>query len=217
MKRARYYVTSGIILGIMFAIACTPRTRVTASWASPQAEEMAFNNVLVAVMVDNVNVKRSLESMLVQELMDEGIDATMSLDIFPPKYRDGLADRDEIMDLIRENGYDGIMTVALIDTETETRYVPGRTTYAPSRFFPYYGRFYGYYSHWHPRLFEPGYYRTDRTYFYETNFYDAETEELIWSAQSESMDPARAERFSRQFASSIVREMKGDEIVATVR
>jgi hypothetical protein len=216
MRNFRFYITTGIVFGMMFAVACAPSTRVTASWTNPQAAERDYNNVLVAVMVENVNVKRSVENMIVQELRDEGINATMSLDVFPPQFRDGLPDRDELMQLIRDNGYDAIVTVALVDTETETRYVPGSATYAPSRFFPYYGRFYGYYSHWYPRIYEPGYYRQDRTYFYETNLYDTQTEELVWSAQSESMDPARADRFSRQFAASIVDELTGDNIVASV-
>jgi hypothetical protein len=216
MKNIRYYIMSGIIIATLLIISCAPQTRVTGSWSSPEAAQTNYNNVLVAVMVENANVKRSLESTIVRELMNEGINASMSIEAFPPRFREGLADRDEIMDLIRENEYDAIMTVALIDTETETRYVPGRTRYAPSAAFPYYGRFYGYYSHWFPRVYQQGYYREDRTYFYETNMYDAETEELIWSAQSETMVPARAERFSRQFASSIVSELTDDEIVASV-
>jgi hypothetical protein len=43
--------------------------------------------------------------------------------------------------------------------------------------------------------------------------YDAETEDLIWSAQSETYNPVNLETFSENFAEEIVEELQAKKII----
>src|SRR5690606_23752299 len=106
-----------------------------------------------------------------------------------------------------------ILTVALIDKETETRYVPGNAGYAPMPRFGYYGTFWGYYNTWYPTLYSPGYYEGEKVYFIETNLYDADTEELLWSAQSETYNPRNLPDFASTFADVVVSRMERDDLL----
>jgi hypothetical protein len=137
------------------------------------------------------------------------------MESFPPSFSDDAKDIDnsDMLDKIRKTGVDGIITIALIDKETENRYVPGDYGYAPVTRFRYYGRFSGYYTMWYPTMYSPGYYEQNKIYFIEVNFYDANSEELVWSAQSETYNPSSLGQFSKEFAAVIVSKMQQDGVL----
>lgn len=56
-------------------------------------------------------------------------------------------------------------------------------------------------------------YTEGKVYFIETNLYDAETEKLIWSAQSESYDPSDLKDFAEDFADLIVGRLVGNGLI----
>lgn len=200
-------ILTGFLLCLLFMAGCSPATQITGTWSDPQAQNINYDNVLVFAMTDRVNIKESVENALAEELRAQGVNVTTSLEQFPPRFREGMVEsKDEMMEFINQNRYDGIITVAVVDEETETRYVPGGAGYAPMGRFGYYGGFWPYYSHWGP-MYQPGYYEEDRVYFLETNLYDAETEQLVWSAQSETTNPRELDNFANQFSEVIVDEM----------
>jgi hypothetical protein len=200
----------GMVVCLLLLTGCRPATEVTATWTNPQAQEINYNNVLVFAITERVSVKQSLETALAEELRAEGINASTSIEEFPPRLRDqAIESKSDMMEIIEGNRYDAVLTVAIVDEETETRYVPGAGArpWAPMGRFGYYGNFWGYYNHWSPFMYDPGYYQEDKIYFIETNLYDASTEQLVWSAQSESMNPNRLESLSDQLAEVTVNEL----------
>ena len=196
-----------IILTLLVINSCSPTTRVTGTWENPEIDRSDFTNVLVAAMTENVNVRQQVEDVVAQQLEKQGIHTSKSMDIFPPDIHENLMEKDDLLETIRNNGHDAVLTITLIDEQTETRYEPGNVSYSPTHRFGYYRSFWGYYSHWHPRVYEPGYYTEDKIYFLETNLYDLESENLVWSAQSETVNPQSLQTFSEQFASSIIEEL----------
>lgn len=163
---------------------------------------------MVSAMTEKVTVKQTVEDLMAAELAARGVDATKSITLFPPKFsEEQMNDKDAMVNAIRSNGHDAILTIALIDEETESRYVPGSTTYAPLTTYHYYGSFWGYYTHRYPMVSDAGYYTQDRVYFVEANLYDARTEELVWSAQTETINPNSFYRAAEKFAEVTVEAM----------
>lgn len=118
-----------------------------------------------------------------------------------------------MLDEIGKIGADAILTVSLIDKETDTRYVPGSYDYAPYPRYNFYGRFWGYYSYWYPVIYTPGYYVNEKTYYIETNLYDANTQELVWSAQSETYSPSGLHDFASEYAQLIAKKLKQENVI----
>lgn len=147
------------------------------------------------------------------ELIAKGIYATLNEETLPPGPVENDQDKNEIMDIIKENGADGILTIAIIDKAAESRYAPGPRPYAPYPRYPYYGSFWGYYDYWYPYFQRPGYYSLENVYYIETNLFDAESEDLIWSAQSKTYEQANLETFSEDYAIEVVEEMVEDGII----
>ncbi|HET8858939.1 DUF4136 domain-containing protein [Marivirga sp.] len=213
MKNLKY--TLFIFLGLMVFIGCSPSTNITATWKNPDLSESGFNNILVTAMVNNVSARESLETELALQLSKKGVLATQGMNLFPPDLRDEkMGSKSELLNAINENKFDALITINLVESEMETRYVPGTTAYAPLNSFGYYGNFWGYYNYWYPTVYDPGYYDTVKSYFLETNLYDAETEKLIWSAQSETVSPGTIENLSEDYSNIITRKLMNEGLIS---
>lgn len=201
--KATPFIFSVLLLGVLSS--CSPSVKILGSWTSPSKPAEGYSKIFVTALTDNVLARQTVEQDLDNLLLEEGIEANSSFDILPPGFRSNGVDKEQVINKIRENGNDAILTVALLDQTNETRYVPG-TTYMPMSY-GYYGRFWGYYNYYNPVMYDPGYYTTDKNYYLEANLYDAQTEELIWSSQSEATNPSSLESFSVTFSKSVVDQL----------
>jgi hypothetical protein len=203
-----------IFLIVLFACSSS-NTVLTGTWKTPTLKniEKPLRNILVVAMVDNIPAKATIESDLAAEIRISGIMATRSMDVFPPNFVDEMNDREKLLSKIREQSLDGILTVCLLDEQTESRYVPGVRGYAPYPAYGYYGNFWGYFSYWYPRTYTPGYYINEKTYFIETNLYDAKSGDILWSAQSETYSPDSLLPFSSDLTGKIARELREEDLI----
>lgn len=198
----------------LLLLACSPATEITGSWKSDNSYPEKINKILVTALTGKVNVRQTVESDLVKELQKNGYIAIKSIDVIPPTFsEEKTPDKEALLSKIKGTGVDVILTVALIDKETENRYVPGNVGYTPVTRFGYYGRFWGYYNTWYPTLYSPGYYTEEKTYFIETNLYDAGNEQLLWSAQSETYNPGGLSGFSKDFSAVVLDKLKKDGVL----
>lgn len=197
-----------VVLASLLLWGCTPTTRITGTWKNPDAGTQRYSKIMVVALSDNVRARQTVETDMQAQLQQKGIESSRSIDVFPPTMtQKGGPDVNEILSKVREQDYDAILTVALLDEETETRYVPGTYGYTPMTRFGWYGRFRGYYTYWYPTIYDPGYYTEEKTYFLETNLYDVETEQLQWSAQTQSHSPASLRKASVNLAELTVNRM----------
>jgi hypothetical protein len=192
--------------------ACAPVTVITGSWKSPDYQSKNYKNILVAALTSHAVSKATVENDLSALLNSYNITATKSINLFPPEISNSDSDRNTIMQKVKGKNIDAILTVSLLKKETESRYLRGAYPYNPELRFDYYRSFWGYYTYWYPYGYSPEYY-TESTYYFETNLYDTKTEELVWSAQSQTYDFADLSKFSKDFANGIVNKLKADGIL----
>lgn len=204
-----------LLIGIVLIFqSCASETQITGSWKKTGAEVNQINSILVTALTEKANARQTVEEDLAKGLREKGYKATRSIDVMPPKFTENKElNKEELLDKIKKTNIDAILTIALLDKNTETRYVPGTYGYTPVTRFEYYGRFLGYYSTWYPTLYSPGYYSEDNVYFIEANLYDAKTEELLWSAQSETYNPDNLRDFSKNFTNVVITKMEKDGIL----
>ncbi|WP_339878934.1 hypothetical protein [uncultured Algoriphagus sp.] len=205
------------IVGLVLLAAvtgCSPSTKITGSWKAPEAKAGGYTNIFVTALTDKLLARQTIENDLDAILEEDGITASSSFDIIPPGFKATPENKEKIVSDIQAAGHDAILTIALLDQTSETRYVPGTTMYSPMGYGGYYGRFYGYYSYYNPVMYDPGYYATDKNYYIEMNLYDAQTEALVWSAQSETTNPSSIESFSKTFAQSVEYQLVKDGIIS---
>jgi len=206
-KLSTLFAFTLIVLG-----SCSPSVKILGSWTSPSMSTTGYDDLFVTALTDNILARQTVEQDLDNLLNEKGVNAQSSFNILPPGFKTSGVDKNEVLQKIKALGSDAILTVAVLDQTNETRYVPGTTMYSPMGY-GYYGRFWGYYSYYNPVMYDPGYYTTDKNYYLEANLYDAETEELVWSSQSETTNPASIETFSKTFSETIVSQLIKDGLI----
>ncbi len=203
----------GVALIPFLLINCGTATNITGTWSNPEATLSGYDAILVTALTPNVVARRAVESSVVKELQAKGVNAKSSIEVFPPNFMNNKPTKEEVLAKVREEKMKGVLTIALLDTQEDTRYVPGTTAYAPYPRYGYYGSFGGYYGAYYGRVYDPGYYTTSRTYFLENNLYDTDSEDLVWSAQSKSYDPSNVDAASKSLAKALVYEMDKEGIL----
>jgi hypothetical protein len=62
-------------------------------------------------------------------------------------------------------------------------------------------------------VYTPGYYTTDKVFFLESNFYDVASESMVWSVQSESINPTNVNKFSKQYVHTLATHLRKSGII----
>jgi|SRR5690606_12532122 len=205
-----------IAIAALCVAGCSPSTQITGSWKNTNAlPSDGIQRILVTALTARTNARQAVEDDISASLQEKGYQTVKSIDIMPPTFTTGTTpDQDELLSKVKDSNVDAILTIALIDKETESRYVPGSYSYAPMPRFRYYGTFWGYYTNWYPMMMDPGYYQEDKVYFIETNLYDANTQQLLWSAQSQSYNPQSLPGFAKEFSKVVVSRLEQDDVLS---
>ena len=154
------------LVGIMIMYGCSTPTQITGSWKNADANSRKYTSIVVTALTSNVGARQTVEQDLAAALSQKGIKASKSIDIVPPSFTEEKeVDKEVLLSKIRKSGAAAILTVALINKETEQRYVPGSFGYQPLTRFGYYGMLSGYFTTWYPAMISPGYYTEDKIYF----------------------------------------------------
>ncbi|MGZ4038330.1 MAG: hypothetical protein ACXVPQ_10915 [Bacteroidia bacterium] len=202
---------------IALCTSCATPTEIIGSWKNPEQTAKSYHNIFVAALTGQTVVKSKIESALKIALAKQNVSAIKSIDEFPPNFLKDTVAKDVLLSAVNKKGADAILTVTMLKKETSSRYVPGGPMYAPYPMYGYYRSFSGYYSYWYPYAYSSGYYAQSDIYFFETNLYDAKTDNLIWSAQSETYTYDGLTDVSADLAHAIVEKMRSDGVLISER
>lgn len=169
-------------------VSCQP-SKITQTWTAKDAAPKKYKKILVlGVLTDNDNeLQVKMEDHLAGDLKDLGYNAIAANKVFPAgTFVKG--DSARAKSAIEGKGFDGILTVVLLDKKKEEVYVPGKVT--EYNYYMRYGRFDRYLTEVSERVYTPGYFTEQTKYIWENNFYDLGSRQMIYSARSRTFDIA---------------------------
>jgi hypothetical protein len=202
MKRTKFL---GALL-LFIAMGCSTSTRITTSWKSENATAKSYKKIMVLGLIGNGDrlFREKMENHLAGDLRDLGYNAITATSEYGPKAFENVKEDDALKQLY-DKAIDAVLTIVLLDKQRERYYVPGRIYYSP--YVIYHNRFWRYYTTMYDRVYSQGYYVEDTKYFWETNLYDMNNWTLLYSAQSQSFDPASAETLGHEYGTLITKDM----------
>ena len=161
------------------------------------------SDILVILVADRDETRRVFEDRFVAALKSVGVDAIGSADAIPMP-SDLELKKEAILQAVEKYESDAVLITHLADIA----YAESRSRANPQEygFHGYYGFLYRYYN-------DPGHSRTYSTIVLETNLFDVQTEKLIWSGQTKSMDRAKAEVIN-DVISLVVRDLMNKKLLA---
>lgn len=201
---------------LLFALilsACGPSQQITNSWINPEARAKGpYESIFVIVLSQSKETSYSVEDRMAATIASRGQKYVVSSAVFPPNL--SISEnftREQMAEAIKRTGCDAVFVIALLDVKTEEYYQPGSTYYPMN--YGFYGSYYGYYNHYYPYVYSPGYYTADKTYYIETNFYDLEADQLLWSIQSEAYNPSSLDSWFDQYSYDLINELKKEGLI----
>jgi hypothetical protein len=210
MKKFGLFIISA---GLMLLAACSS-TKLTSSWKTNDAQLQRDRKIMVMALVprQEKQLRMLMEDNLVTELKKEGYNAASAYRELGPNAFDDKTDEKTALRKLKGNDASQVLTVVLLDKSRERSYVPSGPMYGPYPY--YYGGFWPYYSRWYGAMYQPGYYQSNIKYNWESNLYDLDQRKLIYSAQSQSVDPPTATRQAYLYARQIVKDMEKQQLIA---
>jgi hypothetical protein len=213
MKYLKYFFV--LTIALVF-ISCSTSQKVLSSWVNKEElKGKKYSKVFVMALTQNQSSRTIVEFDLASTLKEHGYESVKSIDALAGSFRENSSPtKEDVLAKVRELNCDVIFTVSLLDSKTETRYVPGTTAYyAPYPTYGYYGGFGNYYGYYAPAVYSPGYYTTDKSYYLEANLFDANSEKILWSVQSVTYNPDGIKQFSSSYCKLLVNQAQYDDLL----
>ncbi len=193
------YILSFCIISLVGVSSCTS-TQITSTWKEPNKEVAIdkLNKVLVVALFKDETSRRRAEDEMAGYLNGKGV---VSYNYFDKNLSS--TNEEVIRDKIKADGFDGAVTMRLIDIDREQVYTPASVSSYPS----YNRRFSGYYFRNWNTYNTPGYYTNTKSYTVETNVYSIKEDKIIWTGLTKTTDPAGIDRMTTEIVKVVYREM----------
>ena len=164
-------------IAMVIVISACASTRAVTEWQD-ETYTGRPDSVLVIAAVEDGARRRNVEDAYVEEFGVLGIAAAPAYALMGG---DSSLSRETVEAAIEGRDIDAVLVTRLLGVEEIEQYQP------PTQF-EHYRSYHRYYSH-SLRYSSPGYYRKYNLLTLETTLYDTATGKLVWSMQSESIDP----------------------------
>lgn len=162
---------------------CGPSTTIEQAWRAPitQYSQAAppLQRVVTLFIADSQAMRRGGEDQLARELAARGVEAAPGYALVSDQE---LEDLEAVKTKVRAMGFDGIVTMRIVDREQTVDWAPGYSGYWGYGGYGWYGGYWG----------SPGYAYPETIYRIETNAYSLKTNQLVWSALTRTDDPENA-------------------------
>ena len=187
------------IFGILAITSCSS-TKITSTWREPNKEISLnkLNKVLVVALFQNETSRRKAEDQMVGYFYGKGVASYDYLD-----KNISAKNENAIREKIKNDGFDGAVTMRLLDVDKEEVYSRGNISMYPA----YYRNFSGYYFRNWGYFSDPGYYSTTKTYTVETNVFSIKEDKIIWSGITKTTDPSGVTKMTDEIGKVVFNEM----------
>jgi hypothetical protein len=178
-------------IALAITLAACSSTSVDTVWQSPVAQP-PLHNVVTMFQTNNLTMRHAGEDRIAQALQAQGVRATPSYLLLG----DGKVSVDAAKAAVTQLGYDGVVTMRVVDREQAVEYYPATIG-------DYWGGWGGY---WGPGDYYWGAY-TYEIYKLETAAYSLKSGQLVWSVLTTTVDPSSARKLLNSTTKHVAQEL----------
>ncbi len=183
------------IVAALLMLASCASTTLQSQWRDPGYTAGPFKKIFViGLSARDVTARRIFEDVMVAKLMAAGVQAI-------PEWQhlgsDGQVPEGVVSAAVDATGAAAVLMARLVAIDTRYSVTP---VAVPGPGFGWYGRYAGWYSGWYAA---PQVTQYD-VVIVETSLFDTKTKRLVWSATSQTVDPASVQKEAPVFADTII-------------
>jgi len=212
MKTTLQTVVPLLVLASLFG--CVTPTTIESSWVDPTFDRGPFHRVAVVALFDTDAESRSFEQTAAHALEERGADAVEAHSIIGEAR---MLDQKELRAKLAAADVDGILIYRLIAVDERQYYrAPTPFLHMPGdaiRGDPYYWYYHprpDYYSYWSSTwdvTHSPGYWEQHSFVVVESSFYDADKDQLVWTAKTETMDDTQFKATTESIVNRVTKQL----------
>jgi len=196
----RKHVTHTVtVLAIVVLMAGCASTTLQSQWRDPGYAGGPFKKVFViGLSARDVSARRIFEDAMVARLTAAGVQAVPEWQHLPG---DGPLPEGSVSAAVEGTGADAVLIARLVGIDTRISVSPAAVP-GPGLGYGYgwYGPYAGWYSGWYAAPMVTQY----DVVIVETSLFDTKTKRLVWSATSQTVDPASVQKEAPAFADTII-------------
>lgn len=205
-RRTWGVVASVALLALVTTAGCAVQSELTDVWKDPSFTSGPMHNVLVVALRKDPVRRRMWEDEFTRELGARGLTATASYQLFPG----APPDTQDVVEAVRKNGYDAVISSIRLPDETQSTYVPGTTRREAVTSRDFYGSFHTYWRY----VQEPGYTETDEIRTFQTDLWATGSGgSLISSGKLRTLESLTGRTIGLAVSKYIVPELEGQGLV----
>ena len=202
----------------LFALAACSKTTtsISQSYRNPGYEQTVFKKLFVIAVAENDESRQAFENAFANAIAGQGGTAQPSWGVLPQSEK---LSEEEILGAIEGGSFDGVLITRLLSVDKDQEYTPASTYNNPrTRYYSggggMYGRgFYGFYGTTYAEVHEPGYFETSTTIRLETNLYSIANNGLVWTAQSDTVDPTSIPEARESMTTAVAKKLKEERLI----
>jgi hypothetical protein len=202
------------IIAVSSLTACsTTQTNIPQSWRNPGYEQTVFKKLFVIGVAENQENRQAFEDAFAKAIVNAGGAAQASWGVLPQSTQ---LSEEQIRGAIEGGDFDGVLITRLLSIDKDQEYVPGSTYNNPRTSYYAAGYGYGYYGFYgttYVKVHEPGYFKTSTTFRLETNLYSVATSGLVWSGQSETVNPESIPDARDSMTAAVAKKLKEEKLI----
>jgi hypothetical protein len=198
------------VIAALMLTACGSSKDTAGVWVNKEKiKDKSFSKVFIVAVTADPSARVQIENDLAAAATARGYQAVKSYDVIKPSLDTPKApSKDEVVSKVKESGADAVFIASLLNKDEAIHYTPSKTGYSVMPYYSMMGNYYGYYSQVYPTVYTPGYYSEEKSFFILSNFYDAASEEIMWSVQSEVFNPSSLQKFSKDYMAALVKQLE---------
>lgn len=206
-----------LLLGA-FGCKTSTATNISQSFRNPGFEETVFKKLFVIGVAPDQGGREAFENAFTAAILSEGGKAQASASLLPDST---LLPEEAIQAAIQAGAFDGVLVTRLLGVNKNTTFTPPRRYYRPRTTFYHggpawgmgFGGFYGFYGTTFTEQHRPGYFETSKAVRLETNLYSAATNDLVWTAQSETVDPKSVPDLLSSMTAAVAKRLRSEGFI----
>jgi hypothetical protein len=202
-----------LVLGSLF-FGCAAPTTFESTWVDPTFTREPFRRVAVVALFDTESDSRAFEQEAARALEDHGTEAVEANSVVGDEH---MLDQTALRAKLADANVDGILIYRLIAVDERQYYRP------PTPFLhvprgviggdPYYWNYHprsDYYWYWRSTwdvTHSPGHWEPHSFVVVESSFYDADKNQLVWTAKTETMDDTQFKATSESIVNRVTKKL----------
>ncbi len=205
------------LIAVSALAACSEtKTSISQSYRNPGYEQTVFKKLFVIGVSQNQEGRQAFEDAFAKAIAAQGGSAHASWGVLPKSEQ---LTEEEIRAAIEGGNFDGVLITRLLAIDKEQEYTPASTYNNPKTSYYAggggyrYGGYYGFYGTTYAKVHEPGYFETSTTLRVETNLYSVANSGLVWSGQSETIDPESIPDARASMTAAVAKKLREEKLI----